>query len=535
MLWRNPPKFKVNSGEYVKVRLPWLTKGGEEWHPFSVYLREATEEGLDEVLRSKYEVHRTRVILGGAGGRPVVPEKTAVLMIETQNEFASEGGKLYNSVKETMDSNNMVKKTGDLLATARSVGAHVIYAPIVFDEQTDNPNKNLGILKECHDGRYFERGTWGAEIIDSHSPKLGDHIVSGKVGLDSFIGTDLQDHLEKLGVETVIIGGFLTNCCVDSTMRTAYEKGYNVITLVDGTACDSAMQQTATTTGSFKLFSTPMTCKEASNILTTASKREDSTPLEEILDIEGKEHTTMFSTDLETFINRTLVSTHKDHTKDSLILQEAREELRSQYKTTQIFIAPAGDWTKQVYADVTAHRQLRSCWVRGPYISPYSIASNFSSLVLIATGIGITPALGVMGQFRGNSRTKALVWSTRCQKMLKFFSPLISNDATMAVIYYTGKEKLSPPEVKEILSKGNIIIYQERPSSLQDVVSTVITKTTSVLRGGDDNIENISDMSKEELEHWCAFYCGGSKGICAAFTEYSKEVGINFESELFDW
>ena len=63
------------------------------------------------------------------------------------------------------------------------------------------------------------------------------------------------------GVETVVLGGFLTNCCVESTMRTAYEKGFNVITLIDATATTSAEGQ-AVTGGSYGMFSTPMTVNE---------------------------------------------------------------------------------------------------------------------------------------------------------------------------------------------------------------------------------------------------------------------------------
>ena len=44
MLWRNPAGFEPISGEFVLVQLPWLPEGGDEWHPFSIYLREATAE-----------------------------------------------------------------------------------------------------------------------------------------------------------------------------------------------------------------------------------------------------------------------------------------------------------------------------------------------------------------------------------------------------------------------------------------------------------------------------------------------------------
>eukprot|EP00956_Cyclotella_meneghiniana_P010531 scaffold14632_cov22-Cyclotella_meneghiniana.AAC.4 len=137
-------------------------------------------------------------------------------------------------------------------------------------------------------------------------------------------------------------------------------------------ASDSQLlQQTAATTGSFNfnLFSTPMTFEEAANVLTTASKVKETLPIQD-LDLEGgDEPTAMFKT----------VSTHKDHRTEGLVLQEAHEQISSQYKTTQeVFIAPIGDWTKQVYKDVSQHRQLRSCY-------------HVGFLVLISAPIKVRP------------------------------------------------------------------------------------------------------------------------------------------------
>ena len=53
--------------------------------------------------------------------------------------------------------------------------------------------------------------------------------MSGKNGLDSFPGSNLEELLLEKGIKIFIIGGFLGNCCVKSTMLTAYEKGFNVI------------------------------------------------------------------------------------------------------------------------------------------------------------------------------------------------------------------------------------------------------------------------------------------------------------------
>lgn len=47
-------------------------------------------------------------------------------------------------------------------------------------------------------------------------PQPGDVVVQGKKGLDAFPGTDLEEQLKARGIETVVLGGFLTNCCVES-------------------------------------------------------------------------------------------------------------------------------------------------------------------------------------------------------------------------------------------------------------------------------------------------------------------------------
>jgi len=90
----------------------------------------------------------------------------------------------------------------------------------------------------------------------------GDVVVKGKRGLDGFPGTDLESTLVKKKIETVVLSGFLTHCCVESTMRTAYEKGFNTITLTDCCATTSAEGHKSATEGTFGMFSSPMTGEE---------------------------------------------------------------------------------------------------------------------------------------------------------------------------------------------------------------------------------------------------------------------------------
>lgn len=194
------------------------------------------------------------------GGCDIVPAKTAVLLIEYQNEFTSEGGKLNGAVKAVMDDTGMLDKSVDVAKKAREAGAKVFHAPIGFAEDaSDNPNKAIGILAGCAKDKLFTLGTWNAEICDAMKPHDGDVVIKGKKGLDAFPGTDLAEKLKEHGIETIALGGFLSNCCVESTMRTACEMGFNVITLTDCVATTSAEGQKGATEGTYGMFSQPMT------------------------------------------------------------------------------------------------------------------------------------------------------------------------------------------------------------------------------------------------------------------------------------
>merc|ERR1719399_394317 len=162
-----------------------------------------------------------------------------------------------------MESTGMLAKAKATSEALRACGGKVIYAPITFKaDGSDNPNSGLGILAGCAKDSLFTEGTWNAEFCESMKPQEGDIIVEGKRGLDAFPNTNLEEILVKGGIETVVLCGFLTNCCVESTMRTAYEKGFNVVTLTDCCATTSMEGHKAATTGTFTFFSSPMTSGE---------------------------------------------------------------------------------------------------------------------------------------------------------------------------------------------------------------------------------------------------------------------------------
>ena len=145
----------------------------------------------------------------------VEPEKTALVLIEYQNDFTSEGGTLHQAVKAVMESTNMLANTVETVAKARQLGATIVYAPITFtDDYHELSPTPYGILKGVVDSKSFRKGSWGAEMVDALKPRPEDIVVEGKRGLCGFASTNLDFVLRSRGITNIALGGFLTNCCV---------------------------------------------------------------------------------------------------------------------------------------------------------------------------------------------------------------------------------------------------------------------------------------------------------------------------------
>ena len=205
----------------------------------------------------------------------MTPKETALILIEFQNDFTSEGGIFHGAVKGVMDSNNMLQNTVDTVAAARAAGIQIIFIPISFTEDyhevTSTP---YGIMKGVVDNGAFKKNTWGTEIIDVLSPEKSDIIIEGKRSFCGFASTNLDFILRSTGIKNIVLAGYLTNCCVESTMRTAYDKGYNVVSLTDCCATLSLEEHINALKNDFPMFSQPLTHVEFIQLLETEAALE---------------------------------------------------------------------------------------------------------------------------------------------------------------------------------------------------------------------------------------------------------------------
>eukprot|EP00980_Cylindrotheca_fusiformis_P023059 scaffold10086_cov72-Cylindrotheca_fusiformis.AAC.1 len=139
----------------------------------------------------------------------------------------------------------------------------------------------------------------------------------------------------------------------------------------------------------------------------------------------------------------------------------------------QIFMQKLGDWTTQVHT-MLGRETSRPVWIQGPFASPYGNADNYDNQILVAGGIGITPALSVIRQLKDTRRCN-LIWATRDSHMLEFFIKHADlSHRGWNLVFYTGKEQLLGIEDVVVTSNGATIhIIRQRPK-LNYVIPNII-------------------------------------------------------------
>jgi hypothetical protein len=73
-------------------------------------------------------------------------------------------------------------------------------------------------------------------------------------------------------------------------------------------------------------------------------------------------------------------------------------------------------WNVQIHPNLCG--TIPRCWIKGPFLSPYSHASSYDNHILVATGIGITPALAAINALKSSRRIN-LIWVVRDAEMIE--------------------------------------------------------------------------------------------------------------------
>lgn len=185
-------------------------------------------------------------------------QRTALVLIELQNDFLAESGALNAAVNTVLKDNRVVDNINETIGAARKLGMTIVHIPIGFSddyaEVGDDPQGILGLVRNAG---AFRRGSRGADFYEGIDVQDHDLFIEGKCGICAFTGTNLDLMLRHHGITAIALAGLLTNVCIESTMRTAYNLGYRIHTLTDCMATVSHAHHSAAIEHNFPFFSRP--------------------------------------------------------------------------------------------------------------------------------------------------------------------------------------------------------------------------------------------------------------------------------------
>ncbi|MEU9385226.1 isochorismatase family cysteine hydrolase [Streptomyces sp. NPDC048279] len=164
------------------------------------------------------------------------PELTGLLVVDPYNDFLSEGGKLYERSRSTLEGRDVVEHMRQVLAAARGAGTQVFIAPHHRWRESDPYShwKTIPpVQASAAEGRIFADGTWGGSFHPDFQPRPGEVVAHEHWMSSGFANTDLDLQLKKHGVRKVVLIGMRANTCIESTVRFAAELGYEVTVVKD--------------------------------------------------------------------------------------------------------------------------------------------------------------------------------------------------------------------------------------------------------------------------------------------------------------
>ena len=174
------------------------------------------------------------------------PAKTAVIVIDMQNAYASPGGYLDLAGFDISGAARVIENTKGVLEVARQAGVTVIYFQNGWDPDyveaggPGSPNfhksnalKTMRARPELQ-GKLLAKGTWDYELVDDLKPQPGD-IVLHKTRYSGFFNSQLDSVLRSRGIRNLVFVGIATNVCVESTLRDGFFLEYFGVVLEDAT------------------------------------------------------------------------------------------------------------------------------------------------------------------------------------------------------------------------------------------------------------------------------------------------------------
>lgn len=164
----------------------------------------------------------------------------ALVVIDVQNGFVSKGGSYDLLGMDTSNYRQVIPRIRELIELCRENSIPVFYTQAVRESSgIDLLTRTHKILPKSREERIMKkpicvRGTWDADIVAEVAPRPGDHVVIKRRD-SAFHDTEIKVWLSSLGIDTLIFSGIDTSICVETSLRDAFNLGYDVVLIADAT------------------------------------------------------------------------------------------------------------------------------------------------------------------------------------------------------------------------------------------------------------------------------------------------------------
>ncbi|WP_448952326.1 cysteine hydrolase family protein [Labrys neptuniae] len=165
---------------------------------------------------------------------PLDPARTAILVIDTQDGIFNEGAEtarpyFYRSARDVA-----IPNIARLLAAGRTAGAEIVYT-VIASMTADGRDRSLDYKQT---GFHFAPGSPETRVIAKLAPGP-DEMVLPKTSSSLFNSTNFEYLIRNIGLDTIVVTGFLTDQCIDHTVRDGADRGFRMVCPIDACTTDT--------------------------------------------------------------------------------------------------------------------------------------------------------------------------------------------------------------------------------------------------------------------------------------------------------
>jgi nicotinamidase-related amidase len=172
--------------------------------------------------------------------RPIRKGHAALLVIDVQN--ATYGPKDADTRPEfhAVATSRVIPNIARLIEAFRRAGLEIIYT-VMENLTADGRDRSLDYKLS---GISIAKGSWEAKVVAAFAP-AHDEIVLAKTSSSVFNSTNLDYLLRNMGIEDVLVAGFLTDQCIDHAVKDGADRGYYMTCIHDACAAETEARHAA--------------------------------------------------------------------------------------------------------------------------------------------------------------------------------------------------------------------------------------------------------------------------------------------------